>query len=97
MGDLNAIKVSTHDLVNCGSPCHYAEVNSVYIIDEVSFEPFSRTEISTPVYEYPSKMFIDYLTLNEVVQFMSTGDGFETFVWREKNYTTSDLKRKLVN
>ena len=97
MEDLNAIKVSTHDLVNCGSPCHYAEVNSVYIIDEVSYEPFSRTEISTPTYEYPSKMFIDYLTLDEVYQFMKTGDGFENFEWRRKNYTASDLKRKLVN
>ena len=97
MEDLNAIKVSTHDLVNCGSPCHYAQVNSVYIIDDISYEPFSRTEISTPIYEYPSKMFIDYLTLDEVYQFMKTGDGFENFEWRGKNYTTSDLKRKLVN
>ena len=91
MEDLNAIKVSTHDLVNCGSPCHYAEVNSVYIIDEVSYEPFSRTEISTPVYEYPSKMFIDYLTLEEVYQFMKTGDGFENFEWRGKVYKTKNF------
>ena len=90
MEDLNAIKVSTHDLVNCGSPCHYAEVNSVYIIDEVAYEAFSRTEISTPVYEYPSKMFIDYLTLDEVYQFMSTGDGFENFIWRNKAYKTKN-------
>ena len=91
MEDLNAIKVSTHDLVNCGSPCHYAQVNSVYIIDDISYEPFSRTEISTPIYEYPSKMFIDYLTLEEVHQFMKTGDGFETFEWRGKIYETEDL------
>jgi hypothetical protein len=91
MEELNAIKVSTHDLVNCGNPCHYAEVNSVYIIDDASYEPFSRTEISTPTYEYPSKMFIDYLTLDEVNQFMKTGDGFESFEWRGSVYKTKDL------
>ena len=90
MEELNAINVSTHDLVSCGSPCHYAEVNSVYIIDDVSYDPFSRTEISTPTYEYPSKIFIDYLTLDEGYQFMNTGDGCENFIWRNKAYKTKN-------
>ena len=58
MEELNAMKISTHNLVNCGSPCHYAEVNSVYIIDEISYDPLTKTEISTVVYEYPSKIFM---------------------------------------
>ena len=37
-------------------------------------------------------MFIDYLTLNEVYQFMKTGDGFDTFEWRDKIYKIKDLK-----
>ena len=75
------------------SPCHYAEVNSVYIIDDVSYDPFSRTEISTPTYEYPSKMFIDYLTLDEVYQFMKTGDGFETLNGEEKFMKLKEIYR----
>ena len=97
MEELNAIKISTHDLVNCGISCHFAEVNSLYVIDDVSYEPFSRTEISTPTYEYLSKMFTDYLTLDEVYKFISIGDGFETFVCRDNTYTIKDLKRKLIN
>lgn len=92
MEELNAMKISTHNLVNCGSPCHYAEVNSVYIIDEISYDPLTKTEISTVVYEYPSKMFMDYLTLEEVYQFMKTGDGFDIFDWRGKEYKTADLE-----
>ena len=38
-------------------------------------------------------MFIDYLTLNEVYQFMKTGDGFEKFEWRDKLYEIKDLKK----
>ena len=37
-------------------------------------------------------MFIDYLTLEEVYQFMITEDGFEIFDWRGKEYRTQDLK-----
>ena len=94
MKELNAIKISTHNLVNCGSPCNYAEVNSVYIIDDISYHPLTQTELSTITYEYPSKMFIDYLTLEEVYQFMITGDGFEDFDWRGKEYRTEELKVK---
>ena len=97
MEELNAMKISTHNLVNCGSPCHYAEVNSVYIIDEISYDPLTKTEISTVVYEYPSKMFMDYLTLEEVYQFMITGDGFEIFDWRGKEYRTQDLIKLYEN
>ncbi len=93
MKELNAIKISTHNLVRCGSPCHFAEVNTVYIIDDISYHPLTQTEISTITYEYPSKMFIDYLTLEEVYQFMITGDGFEVFDWRGKEYQTKDLKK----
>ena len=66
--------------------------HSVYIIDDISYHPLTQTEISTITYEYPSKMFIDYLTLEEVYQFMITGDGFEFFNWRGKEYRTQDLK-----
>ena len=65
---------------------------NVYIIDDISYHPLTQTEISTITYEYPSKMFIDYLTLEEVYQFMITGDGFEIFDWRGKEYHTKDLK-----
>jgi hypothetical protein len=86
----DAIRISTHYLVNCGVPCHHAEVTSTYMVDDGT-KPYVRKEISTPTFEYPSIWFRDYLTLKELYQFMRTGDGFETFTWRGKKYRTNEL------
>jgi len=88
-----AIRISTHYLVNCGNPCHHAEVTSTYMVNNGN-EPYVREEISTPTFEYPSIWFTDYLTLRELYQFMKTGDGFENFNWRGKRYNTAELRKK---
>jgi hypothetical protein len=88
-----AVRISTHYLVNCGAPCNHAEVTSAYIIDNGT-RPYVRKEISTPIFEYPSIWFADYLTLRELYQFMKTGDGFENFNWRGKRYNTAELRKK---
>ena len=92
----DAIRISTHYLVNCGVPCHHAEVTSTYMVDDGT-KPYVRKEISTPTFEYPSIWFRDYLTLKELYQFMKTGDGFETFTWRGKIYNTEELSKKFLN
>ena len=91
-----AIRISTHFLVNCGNPCHHAEVTSAYMINDGT-RPYVRKEISTPTFEYPSIWFTDYLTLRELYQFMRTGDGWESFDWRGKRYKTSELRKKFKN
>ena len=88
-----AIRISTHYLVNCGNPCHHAEVTSTYMVNNGN-EPYVRKEISTPTFEYPSIWFTDYLTLRELYQFMKTGDGWESFDWRGKRYNTEELRKK---
>tara|TARA_B100001093_G_scaffold515151_1_gene590844 strand:+ start:461 stop:1129 length:669 start_codon:yes stop_codon:yes gene_type:complete len=92
----DAIRVSTHYLVNCGVPCHHAEVTSTYMVDDGT-KPYVRKEISTPTFEYPSIWFTDYLTLRELYQFMRTGDGWESFDWRGKRYNTAELGKKYGN
>ena len=92
----DAIRISTHYLVNCGAPCHHAEVTSTYMVDDGTM-PYVRKEISTPTFEYPSIWFTDYLTLKELYQFMKTGDGWETFDWRGKRYKTAELRKKYEN
>ena len=92
----DAIRISTHYLVNCGVPCHHAEVTSTYMIDDGT-KPYVRKEISTPTFEYPSIWFADYLTLKELYQFMKTGDGFENFDWRGKRYNTEKLRKMFEN
>jgi len=89
----DAIRISTHYLVNCGVPCHHAEVTSTYMVDDGT-KPYVRKEISTPTFEYPSIWFRDYLTLKELYQFMRTGDGWESFDWRGKRYNTLELGKK---
>jgi len=91
-----AIRISTHFLVNCGNPCHHAEVTSAYMINNGT-RPYVRKEISTPTFEYPSIWFTDYLTLKELYQFMKTGDGWESFDWRGKRYKTAELGKKFEN
>ena len=49
--------------------------------------------LSSPVFEYPSQWFVDYLTLKELYQFMKTPDGFESFQWRGKIYNTNELRK----
>ena len=88
-----AIRISTHYLVNCGNPCHHAEVTSAYMINDGS-RPYVREEISTPTFEYPSIWFTDYLTLKELYQFMKTADGWESFDWRGKRFKTAELRKK---
>ena len=88
-----AIRISTHYLVNCGNPCHHAEVTSTYMVNNGN-EPYVREEISSPTFEYPSIWFTDYLTLKELYQFMKTGDGWESFDWRGKRYKTEELGKK---
>jgi hypothetical protein len=92
----DAIRLSTHYLVNCGVPCHYAEVTSTYMVDDGTM-PYVRKEISTPTFEYPSIWFTDYLTLKELYQFIKTGDGWESFDWRGKRYKTAELRKKYEN
>ena len=57
-------------------------------------KPYVRKEISTPTFEYPSMWFKDYLTLEELFQFMSSESGFESFDWRGKRYNTEELRKK---
>ena len=89
-----AVKISTHYFVNCGVPCHHAEVTSAYLVDNGT-RPYVRKEISTPTFEYPSMWFKDYLTLEELFQFMSSESGFESFDWRGKSYKTEELRKSL--
>ena len=89
-----AIKISTHFFVNCGVPCYHAEVTAAYMIDDGTI-PYIRKEITTPTFEYPSIWFRDYLTLEELFQFMKTENGFENFQWRGRHYKTSKLAKKI--
>ena len=91
-----AIKISTHYFVNCGVPCHHSEVTAAYMIDDGT-TPYIRKEITSPTFEYPSIWFRDYLTLEELFQFMNTENGFESFNWRGKKYKTEELKKKFLN
>ena len=89
----NAVKISTLYFVNCGVPCHLSEVNSTVIAENNYYFPYVVDEISSPVFEYPSQWFVDYLTLKELYQFMKTPDGFESFQWRGKIYNTNKLRK----
>ena len=89
----NAVKISTLYFVNCGVPCHLSEVNSTVIAENNNYFPYVVDEISSPVFEYPSQWFADYLTLKELYQFMKTPDGFESFEWRGKIYNTNELRK----
>ena len=89
----NAVKISTLYFVNCGVPCHLSEVNSTVIAENNYYFPYVIDEISSPVFEYPSQWFADYLTLKELYQFMKTPDGFESFQWRGKIYNTNELRK----
>ena len=89
----NAVKISTLYFVNCGVPCHLSEVNSTIIAENNYYIPYVIDEISSPVFEYPSQWFADYLTLKELYQFMKTPDGFESFQWRGKTYNTNELRK----
>ena len=89
----NAVKISTLYFVNCGVPCHLSEVNSTIIAENNYYIPYVIDEISSPVFEYPSQWFADYLTLKELYQFMKTPDGFESFQWRGKIYNTNELRK----
>lgn len=89
----NAVKISTLYFVNCGVPCHLSEVNSTIIAENNYYIPYVIDEISSPVFEYPSQWFADYLTLKELYQFMKTSDGFERFKWRGKIYNTNKLRK----
>ncbi len=89
----NAVKISTLYFVNCGVPCHLSEVNSTIIAENNYYIPYVIDEISSPVFEYPSQWFADYLTLKELYQFMKTPDGFERFQWRGKIYNTNKLRK----
>ena len=88
-----AVKISTLYFVNCGVPCHLSEVNSTIIAENNYYIPYVIDEISSPVFEYPSQWFADYLTLKELYQFMKTPDGFESFQWRGKIYNTNELRK----
>ena len=89
----NAVKISTLYFVNCGVPCHLSEVNSTVIAENNYYFPYVIDEISSPVFEYPSQWFTDYLKLKELYQFMKTPDGFESFQWRGKVYETRKLRK----
>ena len=91
---IDAVKISTLYFVNCGSPCHLSEVKSTIITKNWNFTPHVIDEISSPVFEYPSQWFADYLTLEELFQFMGTENGFENFKWRGKTYNTEELRKK---
>ena len=93
MKSLDAIKISTLYYVKCGSPCNYSEVKSTIITKSRYIPPDVYDEISTPLFEYPSQFFADYLTLEELYQFLVLYDEFEWIKWRGKIYNTNELRK----
>ena len=93
MKSLDAIKISTLYYVKCGSPCNYSEVKSTIITKSRYIPPDVYDEISTPLFEYPSQFFADYLTLEELYQFLVLYDEFESIKWRGKIYNTEELRK----
>ena len=89
----DSVKISTLYFVNCGTPCHLSEVKSTIITKHGNYSPSVYDELSSPIFEYPSQWFADYLTLKELYQFMKTPDGFESFQWRGKIYNTNELRK----
>ena len=90
---LEAIKISTLYYVKCGSPCNYSEVKSTIITKSRYIPPDVYDEISTPLFEYPSQFFADYLTLEELYQFLVLFDEFEWIKWRGNIYKTEELRK----
>ena len=93
MKSLNGIKISTLYYVKCGSPCNYSEVKSTIITKSRYIPPDVYDEISTPLFEYPSQFFANYLTLEELYQFLVLYDEFEWIKWRGKIYNTNELRK----
>ena len=82
--------VSFHSMVNCGVPCTESSVHSVSFYNNKSY----FWDLTIRDVEYPSIWFRDYLTLEELFQFMNTENGFENFEWRGKTYNTDELRKK---
>ena len=62
---IKTTEVHFHSSVNCGSPCRYAQIDTVVFSDTTG--PYGFTEMKSSA--YPSKWFRAYLTKNEKREF----------------------------
>ena len=62
---IKTTEVHFHSSVNCGSPCRYAQIDTVVFSDTTG--PYGFTEMKSSA--YPSKWFRAYLTENEKREF----------------------------
>lgn len=62
---IKTTEVHFHSSVNCGSPCRYAQIDTVVFSDTI--RPYGFTEMKSSA--YPSKWFRAYLTENEKREF----------------------------
>jgi hypothetical protein len=64
---IKTVEIHFHSSVNCGSPCTYAQIDTV-VFSEAQ-RPFGYTSMKTTVNDYPSRWFRGYLTEEEQAVF----------------------------
>jgi len=60
---IKTVEVHFHSIVNCGSPCIYAQIDTIVFSEEQ--RPWGYTSMKTIMNDYPSRWFRGYLTEGE--------------------------------